>query len=99
MILQPFRKAYVIQDQSGSRTLCLELKLRDGIRTLGPGDDAPGLDNSLVGHQLDVPPHDVPAETREVPTGFATDLGRKAGESPEPLPSHTPFTNPFPTPL
>src|SRR4051794_33284423 len=70
------RKARMVEDQPRPGALRLELELRDRIDARLPVADAPGLDDPLIGHQLDVAPLDHPAEAGEGAADLRIDLGR-----------------------
>jgi hypothetical protein len=75
MVTQLFRKTGVIEDQMSARPLGLELELRTRINAFGPINDAPRLNDSLIGNQFHVPADDVTVEQRERAANFAIDLG------------------------
>src|SRR5262249_6116366 len=70
------REARVVEDEPRPGALRLELELRDRVDARLPVADAPGLDDPLIGDQLDVAPLDHPAETGEGATDLRVDLGR-----------------------
>src|SRR5882762_6415350 len=65
VIVQAVGKTDVIEYQVRSRTLRPEFESGDGVSTFGPGNDSPGLDDSLVRDQLQIPPNNMSFEQRE----------------------------------
>jgi hypothetical protein len=55
-------KSRVVEDEACPGALLLELEFDDGIDSLGPHRDVPGLDNSPIRHKLDEPSRNLPAE-------------------------------------
>src|SRR5580658_897340 len=65
----------MVKNDPGAGILLDELEPRNRVNAGMPVPRAPGLDNSLVRHELDVPSRDIPAEEREGASHFTTDLG------------------------
>src|SRR5258708_5851203 len=62
---QSLGKAGVIEHDSGSVSLLFQLKPGDGVHSRLPVGHAPGLDDSLGRHQIDLPSDNVSAENYE----------------------------------
>ena len=64
----------VVKNELGSRAAIREFELHNRVDARFPVRRTPSLDNSLIAHKLDLPPHDKAAERRESTTGFRTDF-------------------------
>src|SRR6266404_1162908 len=80
MIAQALWKTDVIKDNACSRSLRLQCKPRDRICAFGPGDDAPSLNDSLIGNQFEVAANDVSFEKRERAADVAIDFRSASGK-------------------
>src|SRR5882724_4034549 len=85
MLVQPFRKASVIEDQEHGRPSRLHLEPGNRVHTLGPRYDSPSLNYPLIRNQFDVPTDNVATEKREGTADFPIDLSWPAGERCESL--------------
>jgi hypothetical protein len=56
------RKARMVKNDFGSGTLFRQFEFHNRIDTGIPVDDTPRLDDSLIGHKLNVAAHDMAAE-------------------------------------
>jgi tetratricopeptide (TPR) repeat protein len=75
-----FRKTGMVEDNLGSRALLDEFKSRNRIDTRIPIDDAPGLNDSFVRCELDVPPDDMSCENCESASHLSADLRRRSAK-------------------
>lgn len=80
MIAQFLRETLVVENQMSARPVRSQLKPRNRIDAFGPIDDAPCLNDSLIGNEFEVPADDVAVEQRKRSADFAIDLGCSAGE-------------------
>ena len=77
MLLLLRRESGVVQDEPSPSAFGLELEPGNRIDAFGPVDDAPSLDDSLLGDQLDVASYDMAAEAGEGTARPGVDLGRE----------------------
>src|SRR5262245_48722980 len=78
MVLVALGESGVIQDHTRFRSFGDEVEANDGVHSVVPVLDAPGLDDALVRQQFNVATAEHAAEARECATGLAADLGRCA---------------------
>src|ERR1700687_1196107 len=67
-------KARMVKHDHSSGALFHELELRNRVDAWFPATRSPGLDDSLVRHQIDVPSHDIAAEKCERASHFTANL-------------------------
>src|ERR1700722_3554491 len=78
-----FMNAGVIQNEQGSLAMRLEFEADNRIYALIPPLRAPGLNNALIGDQLDVSGNDQATEDLERPAWFWIDFGAHSGKRSE----------------
>src|SRR5438046_3775098 len=71
-------KSRVIKHDLRAGALLDEFKSRNRVKTRGPVAQAPGLNDSLVWHQFDMPPQNVATEKRKRAAYFTADSRRRS---------------------
>jgi hypothetical protein len=74
MLRFAFREARMVKNDFGAGTLFPQFELHNGIDTGIPIHNTPRLDNSLIGHELDLPAHDMATEKGERATHLLADF-------------------------
>src|SRR5207249_10547004 len=69
-----FGETCVDKSQFGSGALLGQLEFHNRVNTWTPVNDSPGLHNSFVGHELDMPSDNVPSKECESASRFAADF-------------------------
>src|SRR5258708_21454720 len=73
----PLGEACMVKHNLGPDALLHEFELHNRVDTRIPGDHSPGLHNSLVWHEFEVPSHDMAGEEGERAAHFTADFRRR----------------------